>query len=130
MSDALYDTCVFIDYWRGDPAAFSLIEDVRNGTKTASYATITATELWQYSRLTRREEIEYVAITRYLLDEAVLTGVAAMQAGQWLRRYSRNRRRILSADALIAAIAAERGEKIITRNYRDIRRFYSNYATY
>lgn len=130
MSDALYDTCVFIDYWRGDPAAFTLIDDVRNGKKTASYATITATELWQYTRLTRKEEIEYVAITRYLLDEAQLTGAAAIQAGQWLRQYSRNRRRRLSADALIAAIAAQRGEIIITRNYRDIRKFYTNYTTY
>ena len=130
MSDALYDTCVFIDYWRGDPSAFILIEDVRKGTKTASYATITATELWQYSRLTRREEIEYVALTGYLLDEAVLTGMAAIQAGQWLRQYSKSRRRRLSADALIAATAAERGEKIITRNHRDISRFYSDYATY
>ncbi len=130
MSDALYDTCVFIDYWRGDPAAFTLIDSVRKGQTSASYCTITAMELWQYSQLTRREEIEYVAITRYFITEAVVTGNAAILAGQWLRPYSRNRRRRLSVDALIAAAAQQRGEPIRTRNYHDIRLFYSSVQPY
>jgi len=105
MSDALYDTCVFIDYWRGDAAAFTLIDEVRRGIKSASYCAISATELWQYTGLTRKEEIEYVALTKYFLREAPLTGNAAIKAGQWLRGYSRSRRRRLCADALITATA-------------------------
>lgn len=130
MSDALYDTCVFIDYWRGDANAFSLIDDVRRGLKTASYCTISATELWQYRLLTRKEEIEYIALTKYFLEEAPLTGNAAVKAGQWLRSFSRNRRRRLCADALISATAEERGEEVVTRNYKEIRRFYSKYRVY
>jgi predicted nucleic acid-binding protein len=130
MSDFLYDTCVFIDYWRGDPTAFTLIDSIRTGQASASYCTITATELWQYSQLNRREEIEYIALTKYFMAEAVITGNAAIQAGQWLRPYSRSRRRRLSIDALIAATAQERGEAIRTRNYHDIRLFYSNVQTY
>jgi len=121
---------VFIDYWRGDQAAFALIDSIRTGQLSASYCTITATELWQYSRLDRREEIEYVALTRYFLTEAPITGSAGIQAGQWLRPYSRSRRRRLCADALIAATAQERGEMIRTRNYRHIRLFYPKYQTY
>lgn len=130
MSDALYDTCVFIDYWRGDRAAFSLIDDVRKGVKSASYSTITATELWQYTRLTRKEEIEYIALTQYFLDEAPLTGKMAVKAGQWLRSFSRNMRRRICVDALIAATAEERDEEVVSRNYKEIRRFYSKYRTY
>ena len=130
MSDYLYDTCVFIDYWRGDAAAFSLIDDVRKGIKSASYSTISATELWQYRLLNRKEEIEYIALTKYFLEEAPLTGNGAIKAGQWLRPYSRNMRRRMCVDALITATAEERGEEVVTRNYKEIRRFYSKYRTY
>lgn len=130
MSDALYDTCVFIDYWKGDPAAFALIEGVRTGQVTASFCAISATELWQYPGLTRREEIEYMALTQFFIAKAPVSARAAVQAGQWLRSYSRNRRRRLAADALIAATAHERGEVVRTRNYREIQRFYSNVQGY
>lgn len=130
MSDFLYDTCVFIHYWKGDPAALALIDSVRTEQVSASYCTITAMELWQYSKLGRREEIEYIALTRHFMDEAMLTCDAAIQAGQWLRKYSKSRRRRLSADALIAATAQERGEPVRTRDYRNMRLFYPNVQTY
>lgn len=129
MSD-LYDTCVLIDYWKGDAAAISLINVVRNRPKSASYSPLSATELWQYPNLSRREEIEYVALTRYFLQEAPLSTMAAIEAGQWLRGYSRNARMRLAADALIAATAKERGERVRSRNYKDIQKFYNNVQTY
>jgi len=129
MSD-LYDTSVFIDYWKGDTAAFTLINSARRQPQSASYSPLSATELWQYPRLGRQEEIEYVALTRYFLQEAQLTTTAAMKAGQLLRAYSRNQRRKLVADALIAATAEERGERVVSRNDRDFRKFYSNVASY
>lgn len=130
MSDALYDTCVFIDYWRGDVSAKRLIDAVVGKKSTASFSPITAAELWQYSKLGRKEEIEYTALVRYFLDQALLTADAAIQAGQWLRPYSRNRRRRLAADALIAATAQGRGEPIISRNPRDLKLFYQHVEVY
>jgi len=129
MSD-LYDTSVFIDYWKGDTAALTLIDSARRQPRSASCSPLSATELWQYPRLGRQEEIEYVALTRYFLQEAQLTTTAAMKAGQLLRAYSRNQRRKLVADALIAATAEERGERVVSRNDRDFRKFYSNVASY
>lgn len=129
MSD-LYDTCVFIDYWRGDAAALALIDSVRSQPRSASYSPLSATEVWLFPQLGRQEEIEFVALTRYFLQEGQLSTAAAMKAGQQLRGYSRSARMRLVADALIAATAEERGERVRTRNYRDFRRFYSNVATY
>ena len=129
MSD-LYDTCVFIDYWRGDANACALIDAVRKQPGSASYSTLSASEIWQYSRLGRQEEIEFVALTRYFIQEASLSTTAAMKAGQWLRRHSRSARMKLAADALIAATAEERGDVVRTRNCKDFQRFYNNVQIY
>ncbi len=129
MSD-LYDTCVFIDYWRGDAAAFSLIDDARKNPGSAYYSTLSATELWQYAKLERREEIEYIALIRYFLKEAPLGTTEAMKAGQWLRPYSRSQRMRLAADAMIAATANEGGHRLRTRNTRDLEKFYTNVQPY
>jgi predicted nucleic acid-binding protein len=129
MTD-LYDTCVFIDYWRGDTAALSLVDSVRSQPRSASYSPLSATELWLYKQLGRQEEIEFIALTRNFLQEAKLSTIAARKAGQLLRGYSRSQQRTLMADALIATTAEERGERIRTRNDKDFRKFYSNVATY
>jgi predicted nucleic acid-binding protein len=126
----LYDTTVFIDYWRGDTAAVALVDAVRKVPKSASYSSLSVAELWQHPKLDRREEIEYVALTRYFLQEAPLDARAAMRAGTQLRAYSRNARRRLAVDALIAATAERRGECIRTRNWKDIQKFYSNVSAY
>ena len=126
----LYDTCVFIDYWAGDSSALSLIESARKQPRTVSYSPISVTEIWQFPDLGRQEEIEFVALAQYILHEAQLSTPVAMRAGQWLRAYSRSARRRLAADALIAATAEVRGDRIRTRNERDISKFYSNIQTY
>ena len=126
----LYDTCVFIDYWRGDTAAIALIDAVRKQPRSASYSTLSATELWLSPKLRRQEEIEFTALTRYFLQEAQLSTSAAMKAGQWLRPHSRSARMRLTADALIAATAEERDERVRTKNVKDFQRFYSNVQTY
>ena len=129
MTDGLFDTNVFINWWRGDQGAVRLVEAVRAEQATASYSPITATELWVYEKLGRQEEIEYIALTS-LLEEAVLTRDMAVSAGSRLRDFSDNRKRELWADALIAATAQARGEKIYSRDVKDLQRFYSNVQTY
>lgn len=126
----LYDTCVFIDYWNGDSAAVSLIDSVRKNPLSASYSAISVMELWQFAGLGRQEEIEYVALTRYFLQEAPLSASVAMKAGTWLRSYSRANRMKLTADALVAATAEVRGDTVRTRNLRDIQRFYGKVQNY
>jgi len=130
MADALFDTTVFIDWLRGDGAAKQLVDDVLQGRKTASYSAITMAELWQNEQIDRQTEIEYQALASEFLEEAPLVSEAAKRAGVQLRDLSRNRRRELFADALIAATAEIRGETVYSRNDSDLRRFYSRVETY
>ena len=130
MTNALFDTEVFIDWWRGDTGAVSLVDAVKSGHLTASYSSITIAELWQWEQLGRQEEIEYVALTRRYLQEAPLGFEAARLAGRWLRDYGRNQRRELFADALIAATAQLRGETVYSRNEGHLRRFYADIQPY
>ena len=130
MSDALFDTTVFIDWWRGEAGAMELVEAVKSGELTASYSTMTIAELWQWDQLDRQEEIEYTALTRRYLEEAPLGFEAARLAGTWLRDCSRNQRRELFADALIAATAQLRQETVYSRDEGHLRRFYPQVQPY
>ena len=129
MSD-LYDTCVFIDYWKGEPAAVALVESARKNPGTILYSSLSAVELWQYKGLDRKEEIEYTALTRHILKEAPLNTEMAKKAGQWLRDYSRSQRMRIAADALIVATAEQAGATVYTKNCKDFQKFYSNVKSY
>jgi predicted nucleic acid-binding protein len=130
MSDALFDTSVFIDWWRGSTGTVNLVDAVKDGRLTASYSSMTIAELWQWDQLDRKEEIEYVALTSRYLEEASLGFEEARLAGTWLRGYGRNQRRKLFADALIAATAQLRRETVYSGNYRQLRRFYPDVQPY
>jgi predicted nucleic acid-binding protein len=126
----LYDTCVFIDYWNGDSAASTLINKAVNSPKTVSYSPISVVELWQSAKLERQEEIEFAALTQHFLQDAGLNTNVAKRAGQSLMSYHKHQRMQLTSDAIIAATAEERGDKIRTRNIKDIKKFYSNVEIY
>jgi len=130
MSDALFDTTVFIDWWRGNQGATKLIDAVRSGQMTASYSSITICELWQWDELERQEEIEYIALTKRYLQEAPLGFEAARLAGTRLRDCSRTQRREVFADALIAATAQLRQETLYSANHRQLSRFYPQVKGY
>lgn len=125
-----YDTCVFVDYWKGDPDAVALINTAKTTPMTVNYSSITAMELWQNPNLGRKQEIEYTALTQFFLKEDPLTTNAAKIAGQWLRTLSRSARSTLAADALISASASIIGATIRTRNCKDLLKFYPNILTY
>jgi predicted nucleic acid-binding protein len=126
----LFDTCVFIDYWKGDTSAVSLVKTAMNNPGTTFFSPLSALELWQYDKLGRQEEIEYIALTRYFLKELPLNSSIAIKAGQWLRGYSREARMKLSDDALIAATADEVGADLCTRNITDSSKFYQKIKAY
>ena len=126
----LYDTCVFIDYWNGDKSAKSLIIKAMNCPNTVSYSPISAYEIWLSKKMGRQEEIEFIALTQHFLQDTGLTTNAAKKAGQSLVSYQRNQRMRLASDAIIASTAEERGDKIRTRNIKDLTKFYKNVEVY
>ena len=128
MADALFDTTVFIDYYKGDSAANALVQSVFDGAMTAPYSAITQFEVWS-GITTHEEEIDYLAIMA-ICEVAVLTSSMARAAARLLRQFTPSRSEGLFRDALIAATAIERGETIYTRNARDFRRFNANVRSY
>jgi predicted nucleic acid-binding protein len=128
MADALFDTTVFIDYYRGDVGAQDLVNAVLDGRLAVSYSALTGFEIW-LGVTTHEEEIDFLAVLD-LFEEAPLGASAAMLAASWLRERTGRQSEALIRDALIAATAAERREAIYTRNVRDFRRFYADVQTY
>ena len=122
MTDLLFDTTFFIDLRRGRSAgAIDFWERVQAGDITGSYSPITVYELWVGQRFDREEEVFYESILA-LLEEIPLTAVAAKVAASWLRPMA-GVSESLTRDALIAASAAGRVERVCTLNSRDFARF-------
>jgi len=128
LADALLDTTVFIDYYRGDAGAKDLIDAVIDGSLTASYSSLTSFEIW-IGIGNREEEIDFLAVLSQC-EEAPLTAAMARTAAIWLKGLSPRRAEGLFRDALIAATANERGEAIYTRNVRDFERLSIDVRTY
>jgi len=128
LADALFDTTVFIDYYRGDAGAKDLIDAVIGGSLTASYSSLTSFEIW-IGIDNREEELDFLAMLSQC-EEAPLTASMARTAAIWLKGSSPRRAEGLFRDALIAATATERGEAIYTRNVRDFARLSIDVRTY
>ena len=128
MADALFDTTVFIDYYRGDRSAQALIDAVLEGSLRGSFSALTTFEIW-IGISSHEEEVDYLGIM-HPFEELALTASMARTAAGWLRNLPGRASEALIRDALIAATAAEHGETIYTRNVADFERFYRNVQTY
>lgn len=129
MTDALFDTTVFVDYRRGVSEAGTLITSVIDKRITASYSPLTVLELWQGDMRDRKEEMEWEALFT-LMEEAKLSHNASRTAGSKLRPYNKNQKAEYFADALIAATAEERNEPLYTRNHKHMKLFYGRITRY
>lgn len=128
MTDALFDTTVFIDYYRGDPGAQDLIEQVLNGELIASYPSLTVFELWLGTMNAQEEAIHTDVLS--VLEEACLNNEAAKRAAPLLRTLPIAERQRLIGDAFIAATAIVLEEPIYTRNTADFQRLGAPIRTY
>ncbi len=129
MVSALFDTTVFIDYWRGDVAAKQLVGQMIQGHMAVHLCPITAIELWQSPRMGRKEEIEFAAFLT-LMRAAPMSVDTGREVGIALRSLSRSQRRRLMADAIIATTAKQLGAAVHTRNVKDLSRFHNNVQRY
>lgn len=125
----LIDSTVFRDYRVGDTGALNIINQVIDGTITASISPLTVLNLWTNTHLSRRQEMGYAGILSFLHD-APLSQQAAKQAGVWLSSVPEDSRSKLSYFALIAATARENGMAICTRNQELFGKFCSEFIDY
>ncbi len=128
MSDAVFDTTVFIDSYKRDAGAVALVESVMKGSLAGWYSPLVVYELWVYP-MARNEEFFHQATLR-LLQELPVSAREARQVAEWLRPWTRAQRLRRATDALIAATAASIGATIYTRNPRDFTRFYTDVESY
>jgi predicted nucleic acid-binding protein len=124
MTDAVFDTTVFIDSHLGHQGALALLRAATDGRLDAVYSPVTTYELW-VRQMARAEEIFHIAALSRL-QEVPFTSALARQVADWLRLATPSQRLRLAADAMIAATAASLGATIYTRNPRDLSRFYAN----
>ena len=122
MAEMLLDATVFRDYRVGDPGARAIIEQVIEGSRTASVSPLTVFELWGGLPLDRRTEMGYAGMLGFL-ETAPLSPEAAKVAGRWIASLDEADRTRLTPLALVAATAIERGEPICTREPESFRVF-------
>mgnify|MGYP001975258115 CR=1 FL=1 len=129
MAEMLLDATVFRDYRVGDPGARAIIEQVIEGSRTASISPLTVFELWGGLPMDRRTEMGYAGMLGFL-EAAPLSPEAAKVAGVWIASVEPEQRDELARVALIAATAQERGEPVYTRNVEPFSKFYSDVVGY
>ena len=118
----LFDTCVFIDYFRSDNAdARRYVEDVITQKIPGYCSTITEVEMWSGVRNRREATALEILLSRFTTI-SVNSGIAKTTGGL-LNRMSAAQRKSHFADALIAATALEIGQTVLTADGRSQRVF-------
>jgi predicted nucleic acid-binding protein len=128
MVDAVFDTTVLIDAFKGHERAVTLLAAARVDRFDAAYSPVTVYELWLRT-MSRFEEMFHASAIA-ALREIPFDSTSARQVGLWLRGYTRSQRLQRASDAMIAATAASLGATIYTRNPRDFSRFYTDVESY
>jgi len=129
MADLLLDITIFDDYLKGDPGAGVIVQQIIDGTLTASVSPLTVFVLWRSRVLSRKDEIGITALLS-LLEEAELSAEVAKVAALLLDSAGNTETEIRLHCAVIAATAQQRGEQICTRDADFLRRLYSKIVTY
>lgn len=126
-SQYLLDTCVFIDYLRGKPAAREILSEIRTTQAQAGYSIITEAELW--AGITAfRTEAEHIALlkpfNRYFVNVTI-----ARRAGELYSRVNdlvrgqKGEQPAGLSDCLIAATADYHALTVWTRNQKHFKHF-------
>lgn len=119
----LFDTTVFVDFWRKDANAKLLITNALGGNIEGSYSIITDAELWygvNDSKSARDHKVMLAPHQRYLLNVAI-----ARRSGELMRIYRRHMNASLG-DMLIAATAEYHDLLLVSRNTKHFLPLQSN----
>ena len=112
----ILDTCILIDYLRGEPSVYDIL--VRDDAVKLSMSTITVMEL-MLGALNKRE-VDYIQKAFKIIEVIYISENISKTAEDLIIRYSKSHSLQID-DALIAATAIETGEKLIMYNVSDFR---------
>ena len=119
----ILDTTFFIDLLRNDPLAIKKATELEKKNIPLAATTVTVFELWRgFSKLKNPEKIERAC---EMLDQLTIYSLdiqSAKTAGEIAHNLDRLGQVIDPEDSLIAGIAVEKHEEILTRNIRHFNR--------
>lgn len=123
--DYLFDSTVYIDYFRRRSVALDIFQQVREERISVSYTFVTITELWSGANPRWNEDLlrDFLALQRLQVMDARI----AEQAGRFrriIRSQLSGRKGLPSVpDSLIAATAHDHSLCLLTRNRRHFTHF-------
>ena len=112
--DYLLDTCIFIDFLRGEPNVYDLF--VRDENVKLSMSTITMMELI-LGALNKRE-VRYIQKAFKKIDIVYIDETISKMAEDLIIEYSKSHNLKID-DALIAATSIKMNVKLVTYNFKD-----------
>jgi predicted nucleic acid-binding protein len=110
----ILDSVTLIDWYCGRRGVRPYLTRILSGEERGSFSTISEVELWQGLRPGEEERHEAIFS---LLERIPVDGDVARRAGQLRRQFGLER--LSLPDAVIAASAALKGYRLLTRNTRD-----------
>lgn len=120
----MLDTTFLVDLVRGDPGARALLEGAESGSEAVRIPAPALAKLWEALERSRHPPRDLDRV-RAVLDAAAtvaFTAAHAARAGRILGRSVREGAPMDPFDAMVAAVAAEEDESLVTRNVRDFER--------
>lgn len=120
----MLDTTFLVDLVRGDPGARALLEAAEAGSEAVRVPAPALAKFWEALERSRHppRDIERVHIVLESAASAPFTLAHAARAGRILGRAAREDAPMDPFDAMVAAIAVEEDEALVTRNVRDFER--------
>lgn len=120
----ILDTSFLIDLMRKDPAALSLLDRIESGSEPLRVPTPVFYELWEGVERSQKPIRELGAVEEALesYPPLELNVAAAKRAGRLSAAQLRRGYDVDDVDLLIAGMAIEAGEAVVTRNEKDFGR--------
>lgn len=120
----IMDTCFVIDLMNGDTKAVEKLENLTKGGELLFLTTITAFELFSGVARSNKKENERAKIKEVLKGQLLLAldDSSAEKAGDIDGRLIKEGNQIKPLDCMIAGIALNKKDKILTRDLKDFSR--------
>lgn len=120
----LLDATFLVDLVRGDPAARALLDAAEEGSEAVRVPAPALAKFWEAVERSRHPPRDVERVQAVLAGAATVAFTAqhAARAGRILGRATREGVPMDPFDAMVAAVAVESGESLVTRNVRDFER--------
>ena len=120
----LLDATFLVDLVRGDPAARALLDAAEEGSEAVRIPAPAIAKFWEAVERSRQPPRDRERVQAILAGAASVpfTAEHAARSGRILGRAAREGFPMDPFDAMVAAVAVESDEALVTRNVRDFER--------